>query len=48
MVPAVSVEPTNVPGYSLRHHNYDFAWVRDDGSATFAADASAVSFRPVA
>lgn len=36
----VSLESTNFPGYYLRHRNYEF-WVdRNDGTATFRADAS--------
>jgi hypothetical protein len=41
----VSFEAVNFPGYYLRHTNYDFALVRGDGSAQFAADAT---FRQVA
>ncbi|MEU8076387.1 glycoside hydrolase family 43 protein [Catellatospora citrea] len=41
----VSFESVNFPGYYLRHTNYDFALVRGDGSAQFAADAT---FRQVA
>ncbi|MGI5185728.1 family 43 glycosylhydrolase [Dactylosporangium sp. CA-152071] len=36
----VSLESTNFPGYFLRHRNFE-VWVeRNDGSATFKADAS--------
>ncbi|MFC8672644.1 glycoside hydrolase family 43 protein [Streptomyces griseorubiginosus] len=41
----VSFESVNYPGYFLRHQNYDFQLVRNDGSAQFAADAT---FRKVA
>ncbi|GAA0928186.1 glycoside hydrolase family 43 protein [Virgisporangium aurantiacum] len=41
----VSVESVNFPGYYLRHVNYDFQLVANDGTATFAADAT---FRRVA
>ncbi|MFF4028417.1 glycoside hydrolase family 43 protein [Streptomyces sviceus] len=41
----VSFESVNMPGYFLRHTNYDFQLVRNDGSSQFAADAS---FRQVA
>ncbi|GAA1618757.1 family 43 glycosylhydrolase [Actinoplanes couchii] len=41
----VSFESVNYPGYFLRHSNYDFALVKNDGSTTFAADAT---FREVA
>jgi hypothetical protein len=41
----VSIQSVNFPGYYLRHSNYDFALVLNDGSATFAADAT---FRRVA
>ena len=36
----VSLESVNFPGYFLRHASYDFSLVRNDGSATFAADAT--------
>ncbi|AUY53514.1 glycoside hydrolase family 43 protein [Streptomyces sp. CB01881] len=36
----VSFESVNFPGYFLRHANYDFQLVRNDGSAQFAADAT--------
>ena len=36
----VSFESVNYPGYFLRHQNYDFQLVRNDGSAQFAADAT--------
>ncbi|MFD1150900.1 family 43 glycosylhydrolase [Saccharothrix hoggarensis] len=36
----VSLESTNFPGYYLRHRNYEFWVERNDGSATFRADAS--------
>ncbi|MBO1329810.1 glycoside hydrolase family 43 protein [Streptomyces sp. VRA16 Mangrove soil] len=36
----VSFESVNFPGYFLRHANYDFQLVRDDGTAQFAADAT--------
>ncbi|QUC59170.1 AbfB domain-containing protein [Streptomyces sp. A2-16] len=36
----VSFESVNYPGYYLRHQNYDFQLVLNDGSAQFAADAS--------
>ncbi|MGW3122848.1 AbfB domain-containing protein, partial [Streptomyces sp. NPDC001107] len=41
----VSFESVNYPGYFLRHANYDFQLVRNDGSSQFAADAT---FRQVA
>lgn len=41
----VSFESVNFPGHYLRHVNYDFALVRGDGTAQFAADAT---FRQVA
>ncbi|GHH01351.1 glycoside hydrolase family 43 protein [Streptomyces lanatus] len=41
----VSFESVNFPGYFLRHSNYDFQLVRNDGTAQFAADAT---FRQVA
>ncbi|WP_020138518.1 glycoside hydrolase family 43 protein [Streptomyces sp. 351MFTsu5.1] len=41
----VSFESVNNPGYFLRHANYDFQLVRNDGTAQFAADAT---FRQVA
>ncbi|MDI1465359.1 family 43 glycosylhydrolase [Catellatospora sp. KI3] len=41
----VSFESVNFPGYYLRQSNYDFALVRNDGTAQFAADAT---FRQVA
>ncbi|MFJ6675743.1 family 43 glycosylhydrolase [Actinosynnema sp. NPDC091369] len=36
----VSLESTNFPGYYLRHRNYELWVERNDGSATFRADAS--------
>jgi sucrose-6-phosphate hydrolase SacC (GH32 family) len=41
----VSFESVKFPGYFLRHANYDFQLVRNDGTAQFAADAT---FRQVA
>ncbi|MEV5495401.1 AbfB domain-containing protein [Nonomuraea fuscirosea] len=41
----VSFEAANFPGYYLRHWNYDLVLARNDGSATFRADAT---FRRVA
>jgi hypothetical protein len=41
----VSIASVNFPGYYLRHVNYDFQLVANDGTATFAADAT---FRRVA
>ncbi|WBB81678.1 glycoside hydrolase family 43 protein [Micromonospora sp. WMMD882] len=41
----VSFESVNHPGHYLRHYAYDFVLAANDGSATFAADAT---FRPVA
>jgi len=41
----VSFESSNLPGYYLRHYNYDFVLSTNDGSAAFAADAT---FRQVA
>ncbi|GHH75354.1 glycoside hydrolase family 43 protein [Promicromonospora soli] len=41
----VSFESVNLPGYFLRHANYDFQLVYNDGSSQFAADAT---FRQVA
>jgi hypothetical protein len=41
----VSFESVNVPGYYLRHFNYDFVLAANNGTATFAADAT---FRRVA
>ncbi|MGW2723443.1 glycoside hydrolase family 43 protein [Streptomyces sp. NPDC001492] len=41
----VSFESVNYPGYFLRHANYDFQLVHNDGSSQFAADAT---FRQVA
>nr|MDT0662016.1 glycoside hydrolase family 43 protein [Micromonospora sp. DSM 115978] len=41
----VSFESANYPGYFLRHYGYDFVLAANDGSATFAADAT---FRQVA
>ncbi|MGW5609171.1 glycoside hydrolase family 43 protein [Streptomyces sp. NPDC003753] len=41
----VSFESVNYPGYFLRHSNYDFQLVHNDGTAQFAADAT---FRQVA
>ncbi len=41
----VSFESVNYRGYFLRHSNYDFQLVRNDGTAQFAADAT---FRQVA
>ncbi|WP_207945416.1 glycoside hydrolase family 43 protein [Actinomadura sp. 7K534] len=36
----VSFESVNFPGYYLRHYGFDFVLARDDGSGTFAADAT--------
>jgi hypothetical protein len=36
----VSLEAANFPGYYLRHSNYDLVLARNDGSATFRADAT--------
>lgn len=41
----VSIASVNFPGYYLRHSNYDFQLVANDGTATFATDAT---FRRVA
>ncbi|MFJ8631894.1 glycoside hydrolase family 43 protein [Streptomyces sp. NPDC093568] len=41
----VSFESVNFPGYFLRHSNYDFQLVHNDGTPQFAADAT---FRQVA
>ncbi|WP_406164084.1 glycoside hydrolase family 43 protein [Streptomyces sp. NBC_00882] len=41
----VSFESVNFPGYFLRHRNYDFELVYNDGTTQFAADAT---FRKVA
>ncbi|WP_326553835.1 glycoside hydrolase family 43 protein [Micromonospora sp. NBC_01813] len=41
----VSFESVNYPGYYLRHYGYDFVLAANDGTTTFAADAS---FRRVA
>jgi len=41
----VSFESVNNPGYFLRHANYDFQLVRNDGTSQFAQDAT---FRQVA
>ncbi|GIJ68403.1 glycoside hydrolase family 43 protein [Virgisporangium ochraceum] len=41
----VSFESVNYPGYYLRHYNYDLVLAPNDGSTTFAADAT---FRAVA
>lgn len=41
----VSFESVNYPGYYLRHYAYDFVLAANDGSSTFAADAT---FRQVA
>ncbi|MEJ2855510.1 MULTISPECIES: glycoside hydrolase family 43 protein [unclassified Saccharothrix] len=41
----VSFESVNMPGYFLRHYNYDFQLAYNDGTAQFAADAT---FRQVA
>ncbi|WP_329258055.1 glycoside hydrolase family 43 protein [Streptomyces pseudovenezuelae] len=41
----VSFESVNFPGYFLRHFNYDFQLVHNDGTGQFAQDAS---FRQVA
>ncbi|MDG4830765.1 glycoside hydrolase family 43 protein [Solwaraspora sp. WMMD1047] len=41
----LSFESVNYPGYYLRHYGYDFVLAANDGSATFAADAT---FRRVA
>jgi sucrose-6-phosphate hydrolase SacC (GH32 family) len=36
----VSFESVNMPGYFLRHSNYDFQLAYNDGTAQFAADAT--------
>lgn len=36
----VSIESVNYPGYFLRHADYDFALVPNDGSSQFAQDAT--------
>jgi hypothetical protein len=36
----VSFEAANVPGYYLRHYNYDFRLDPNNGSSVFAADAT--------
>ncbi|MFF3444938.1 glycoside hydrolase family 43 protein [Streptosporangium sp. NPDC002721] len=41
----VSFASVNYPGYYLRHYGFDFVLAQDDGTATFAADAT---FRRVA
>ncbi|MDH2425306.1 glycoside hydrolase family 43 protein [Sphaerisporangium sp. TRM90804] len=41
----VSFASVNYPGYYLRHYGFDFVLAADDGTATFAADAT---FRQVA
>lgn len=41
----VSFASVNFPGYYLRHYNYDFQLAQNDGTATFAGDAT---FRRVA
>jgi hypothetical protein len=41
----ISFESVNYPGYYLRHYAYDFVLAPNDGTATFAADAT---FRRVA
>lgn len=41
----VSFESVNYPGYYLRHYAYDFVLAANDGSSTFAGDAT---FRQVA
>lgn len=41
----VSFESVNMPGYFLRHSNYDFQLAYNDGTTQFAADAT---FRQVA
>ncbi|MGJ6968463.1 glycoside hydrolase family 43 protein [Streptosporangium sp. G11] len=41
----VSFASVNYPGYYLRHYGFDFVLAPDDGTATFAADAT---FRQVA
>jgi hypothetical protein len=41
----VSFESVNYPGYYLRHYGFDFVLAPNDGTATFAADAT---FRQVA
>ncbi|MEU4419882.1 glycoside hydrolase family 43 protein [Actinoplanes sp. NPDC024001] len=41
----VSFESANYPGYYLRHYNYDLVLAPNDGSTTFAGDAT---FRQVA
>ena len=41
----ISFESVDMPGYFLRHWNYQFSLVENDGSAVFKADAT---FLPVA
>lgn len=41
----ISFESVDMPGYFLRHWNYQFSLVQNDGSAAFKADAT---FLPVA
>jgi hypothetical protein len=41
----VSFESVNYPGYYLRHYGFDFVLAANDGTATFAGDAT---FRQVA
>lgn len=36
----VSFQSVNYPGYYLRHYDYDFVLAKNDGTATFAADAT--------
>ena len=36
----VSLESVNYPGYYLRHQGFDFTLAANDGTATFAADAT--------
>ncbi|MEU5674294.1 AbfB domain-containing protein, partial [Micromonospora sp. NPDC047753] len=40
-----SIQSVNYPGHYLRHYGYDFRLEANDGTATFAADAT---FRQVA
>lgn len=41
----VSIQSVNFPGHYLRHYGFDFRLEANDGTATFAADAT---FRQVA
>lgn len=36
----VSFQSVSWPGYYLRHYNYDFVLAKNDGTSTFAADAT--------